>query len=108
MIFMHYSLANCVLHHYGYGAGRRICPGMHLAERTQWRITAKLLWAFNIERQIDPATGKPVEIDAESYHEGISHCPKPFKVNFVSRSKAHRDVIFKEFQNVQEFLAAFE
>lgn len=30
--------------HYGYGAGRHICPGMHLVERSMWRITAKLLW----------------------------------------------------------------
>jgi hypothetical protein len=81
---------------------------MHLAERTQWRITAKLLWAFDIERKIDPDTGIAVDIDDEAYHEGISHCPKPFKVNFVSRSEAHRGVILKEFQSVQEFLRAFE
>jgi hypothetical protein len=81
---------------------------MHLAERTQWRITAKLLWAFNIERRIDPETGKVEDIDPEAYHEGISHCPKPFKVNFVCRSRAHRDVISKEFQSVQDFLRAFE
>jgi len=81
---------------------------MHLAERTQWRITAKLLWAFDIEREIDPETGKPVEIDAGAYHEGISHCPKPFKVKFVSRSKKHRDVILKEFQSSREFLQAYE
>lgn len=57
---------------------------------------------------MDPKTGKPVEIDPEAYHEGISHCPKPFKVDFVSRSQAHRDIIEKEFHNVQEFLKSFE
>ncbi|GKT82454.1 cytochrome P450 [Colletotrichum tofieldiae] len=35
--------------HYSYGAGRRICVGFHLAERTQWRIIAQILWAFKIE-----------------------------------------------------------
>ena len=29
--------------HSGYGAGRRICPGMHLAERNMFQSIAKLL-----------------------------------------------------------------
>jgi len=32
--------------HYGYGAGRRLCPGIHLAERNLFVGIAKLLWAF--------------------------------------------------------------
>ncbi|KAF2113642.1 cytochrome P450 [Lophiotrema nucula] len=39
--------------HYTYGAGRRICVGIHLAERTQWRMTARILWGFNILPGLD-------------------------------------------------------
>lgn len=34
--------------HYGYGSGRRICPGIHLAERNLFLAIAKLLWAFRM------------------------------------------------------------
>ncbi|EXL55999.1 hypothetical protein FOCG_03713 [Fusarium oxysporum f. sp. radicis-lycopersici 26381] len=68
--------------HYGYGAGRRICPGMHLAERTQWRAIAKILWAFDIELAVDPATGQKIVPGPEAFKEGIAHGPKPFKVVF--------------------------
>ncbi|EWZ90798.1 hypothetical protein FOWG_08371 [Fusarium oxysporum f. sp. lycopersici MN25] len=68
--------------HSGYGAGRRICPGMHLAERTQWRAIAKILWAFDIELAVDPATGQKIVPDPEAFKEGIAHGPKPFKVVF--------------------------
>jgi cytochrome P450 len=94
--------------HYGYGAGRRVCPGMHLAERTQWRITAKILWAFDIVRVIDPTTGKPFPIDNESYNEGLNHCPKPFKVTFKPRSKEHLKVLAAESQKGLAFLKEYE
>lgn len=93
--------------HYGYGAGRRICPGIHLAERTQWRLNARLLWAFEIQRKIDPKTGRPMPIDTNHYHEGISHTPAEFPVVFKPRSQAHIDVIKREMANAEEFLKAW-
>ncbi|PNY24206.1 Fumitremorgin C synthase [Tolypocladium capitatum] len=39
--------------HYGYGSGRRICPGIHLAERNLFLGIAKLIWAFSIEPAVD-------------------------------------------------------
>ncbi|KAL4810589.1 cytochrome P450 [Aspergillus unguis] len=95
-------------HHYGYGAGRRICPGMHLAERTQWRAIAKLLWAFNIELPIDPATGQKIIPDPEAYKEGIAHGPLPYKVVFKPRSQAHVDVLMKECAGSLKMLEQWE
>ncbi|RFU29332.1 hypothetical protein B7463_g6997, partial [Scytalidium lignicola] len=94
--------------HYGYGAGRRICPGIHLAERTQWRMTARLLWAFEVQRVIDPETGEPLPIDVTAYNEGISHCPKEFPISFKPRSQAHVDTIMREMDKAKEFLAAWD
>ncbi|KAG2066094.1 cytochrome P450 [Suillus decipiens] len=40
-----------------YGFGRRICPGLHLANRSVWINTALVLWAFQLT--LDPT--KPVD-----------------------------------------------
>ena len=94
--------------HYGYGAGRRICPGIHLAERTQWRLNARLLWAFEIQRKIDPKTNKPMPIDVDNYHEGISHTPAEFPVVFKPRSKAHAELIKREMSAASDFLRSWD
>ncbi|KAF2182292.1 cytochrome P450 [Zopfia rhizophila CBS 207.26] len=95
-------------HHYAYGAGRRICVGIHLAERTQWRITAKLLWAFNIEPAVDEVTGEVVELDLNSYSEGLLHQPMPYRVKITPRSDKHAEVIRKDFEGVEDFLRKWE
>lgn len=94
--------------HFGYGAGRRICPGMHLAERTQWRVTARLLWAFDILKPDDLKTGKPIDLDIEKYREGLNHCPEPFNVTFKPRSQAHIDTILLEAKAAEEVTAIYE
>lgn len=94
--------------HYSYGAGRRICPGIHLAERTQWRLNARILWAFEIQQKIDPKTGKPMLIDVNKYHEGIAHCPAEFPVVFKPRSQAHINLIRNEMTHANEFLKAWD
>lgn len=43
--------------HFGYGAGRRICQGTHLAERALSVAAARMLWAFETEPKINEATG---------------------------------------------------
>lgn len=95
-------------HHYGYGAGRRICPGMHLAERTQWRAIAKLLWAFDIELSVNPTTGEKIVPDPEAYKEGIAHGPLPYRFVFKPRSQVHIDVITENYKRDMETLKQWE
>lgn len=85
-----------------------MCPGIHLAERTQWRIAAKLLWAFEILPGIDPATGKPVQLDPNNYQEGLLHGPAPFKCIFKSRSEQHAKIITRELESARKFLEPYE
>lgn len=75
--------------HFGYGAGRRICPGIHLAERNMWRIAAKLLWAFDFSQEIDSVTKQPIPINTHAYTPGVAMFPMPFKVQIKPRSEAH-------------------
>jgi len=93
--------------HYGYGAGRRICPGMHLAERNMWRIAAKLLWAFDFSEPIDSKTGKVMPLDPDAYNPGILQAPLPFKVGIKPRSAKHVAVIKKELTGALSFLAPY-
>ncbi|GKT43467.1 cytochrome P450 monooxygenase patI [Colletotrichum spaethianum] len=95
--------------HYSYGAGRRICVGLHLAERTQWRIIAQILWAFKIEPVVG-ADGKAIELDTSyaAYEEGFLHSPKDYTVRFVLRSERHAEVLRKEFGDVEGFLRRWE
>lgn len=81
--------------HYGYGAGRRICPGIHLAERNMFLSIAKLLWAFRFENEMnaDPVTG---------YHQGFLYCAKPYGCKPVVRSEEIKKTILKEFASAEE------
>lgn len=54
--------------HYAYGAGRRICVGIPLAERVQWSILARVLWGFRIEEG-------DVELDTDAYTDGRMCAP---------------------------------
>lgn len=35
--------------HWMFGAGRRICPGMWVAEREIWLAVSRVIWAFRLE-----------------------------------------------------------
>jgi len=94
--------------HYGYGTGRRMCPGIHLAERSMWRIAAKLIWAFDISEPVDPVTGKVRPLDPEAFTSAILLCPKPFQVEIKPRSEKHLAVIKKELTSSLEFLSQWE
>lgn len=65
--------------HYGYGAGRRICPGTHLAERNLFIGVAKIFWAF----EYTEPPGSQSDISAES---GASHSPKDYGCGVRLRS----------------------
>lgn len=94
--------------HYSYGAGRRICAGIQLAERMQWRMLASLLWAFKIEQVVDKKTGEKIPLDLEAFEDKLITGPKPFKVQFTPRSQQHVDVIKRELENVSELLKKWE
>ena len=94
--------------HYNYGAGRRICPGIHLAERNMWRIASKLLWAFEFSEPVDPATGKVMPLDPNDYNPGILQAPLPFKVQIKVRSKAHEATILREHAEAHSFLKQYD
>ncbi|KAI1083643.1 cytochrome P450 2D18 [Whalleya microplaca] len=84
--------------HFGYGIGRRICPGIHLAERALFLAVARIMWAFKIQPKKD-ATGKPIAIDvapATGYREGFLNQCFPFEVEITARSEKRVQTILAE------------
>ena len=94
--------------HYAYGAGRRVCPGIHLAERSLWRITAKFLWAFEFDEPIDKSTGKTRPLDDNAYTNGFLHMPLPFEVQVKVRSEAHLRTIKQELAAAKTELQSYQ
>jgi len=90
--------------HYGYGSGRRICPGIHLAERNLFLGIAKLLWAFDIAPGKDES-GRIIEPDvdcATAYSTGFLTVAKPYAVEITPRSDARRETIMREYKEAEQ------
>lgn len=89
--------------HFDFGAGRRICPGMHLAENSLFITLAKLLWAFEIKPPMK-ADGTAHEMDTsdDAYELGANTLPKPFKVRFVARSFKREEVVREEWAKAKK------
>ena len=48
--------------HFHYGFGRRLCPGVHVAEASLFIFISRILWGFHIE----PKQGCPLDIAAKT------------------------------------------
>ncbi|KAL4938687.1 hypothetical protein BDV06DRAFT_231598 [Aspergillus oleicola] len=89
---------------YGWGAGRRICSGQKMAEASLKINIAKMVWAFDIERD----KGKPVDVSVETgYEGGFLVCPKKFPVKITPRGGVYKDVIRREFEGLKGFYEGF-
>ncbi|KAG8997242.1 hypothetical protein FRB90_012552 [Tulasnella sp. 427] len=91
-----------------FGSGRRICPGIHLANNSLRINTVNLLWGFNFLKAKDPATGKEITPDVWDYAKGILTCPNPFKCEIVPRSQHHKEIIERQFAEATEVFERFE
>lgn len=66
--------------HFSFGGGRRICPGLHIAERSIFLNLARLLWGFSIEHAKDENGNIiPVDFTTAGLVPGALSNPNPFK-----------------------------
>ncbi|KAJ7339738.1 cytochrome P450 [Mycena albidolilacea] len=73
--------------HWMFGAGRRICPGMIVAEREIWLTISRMLWAFTMES----LPGEPIDL---TEYDGLSgRSPVPFRVNLLPRHAKVAEVL---------------
>jgi cytochrome P450 len=84
--------------HWAFGAGRRICSGLHLAENSMFIVLAKMLWAFDILPPLDEA-GNVVRVDTSDAAfdpEGSTTMAKVYKVRWMVRSERIRQLVKRE------------
>ena len=87
------------------GNGRRMCPGIHLADRNLFHAISKILWAFDLEMVTDSKTGKPIVPDTSvvtGYREGLTACANDFPIKMTIRSEARRKAIGRAFKDAQQ------
>jgi len=89
--------------HFTFGAGRRLCQGIHVAERSLFIGIARLMWAFDVS----PATGadgQPIIPNPDSYTSGFVVMPTPFKARLTPRSQQKAEVVRAEWKQAEEEL----
>jgi hypothetical protein len=67
-----------------FGFGRRICPGMNIAERSLFILTARILWACQMGKKKD-SQGKEIEIPEYDYVAGFNTQPNFFEFDLKER-----------------------
>jgi hypothetical protein len=89
--------------HFLFSAGRRVCQGMHIADRSLFLAYARILWAFNFDTP-ENEDGSKVLPDPTALTEGLFVLPKPFAARIVPRSKERANIIREEWTKVTEKL----
>ena len=89
--------------HFGFGAGRRICPGMHLAENSLFITLAKIMWAFEIHAPVGPS-GKEeaVDVSDSAYDDGVNTLPRQYKVRFLVRNTQREMTLRDEWSKARK------
>lgn len=91
-----------------FGAGRRICLGQHLAERSLYLAISHWLWAFNIEKARDQF-GNEIPIETKITKPGLARMFLPFEVKVTPCSEAKAELIRATWLKMKdELLAADE
>ncbi|KAF2035272.1 putative cytochrome P450 [Setomelanomma holmii] len=80
--------------HFSFGSGRRVCPGIHLADRSIFLVIARMLWAFDIKPKLD-SNGEAMLPKQDQFVEGMAVHPKKFDVEIVPKSEKRRAFVEK-------------
>jgi len=73
--------------HWMFGAGRRICPAITVAEHELWLAISRMLWAFKMEE----APGEPIDLKE---YDGLSgRSPVPFRIQMIPRDHLVAEVL---------------
>jgi hypothetical protein len=71
--------------------------GLHLAERSLFTMTSRLLHIFRVEHAVD-SQGNEIPVDPQKVRGGLIAAPEPFKVRFVYRSAEAKELLEREYK----------
>ncbi|KAK5955929.1 hypothetical protein OHC33_002502 [Knufia fluminis] len=87
-----------------FGAGRRICPGIHVAERSLFLGMSRMISAFDFTPVKDPKTGEAILPDQEKLTQGFVCMPGEFRVEITPRSAAKAELVRREWEEAKRTL----
>lgn len=90
--------------HFTFGAGRRLCQGTHIVERSMYLAVARLLWAFDFRLALDPQSGEKIVPDMDDLTDGLFVEPRPFPADIIPRDDDKARVIRDEWEQVSRDL----
>ncbi|KAJ9645508.1 hypothetical protein H2204_001088 [Knufia peltigerae] len=85
---------------FSFGAGRRICPGIHVAERSLFLGISRILWAFEITPKLN-SQGQPILPDPNELTQGFVVLPVDFPAQIKPRSKERADMVRRAWEQAQ-------
>jgi hypothetical protein len=85
--------------HFSYGAGRRACPGIHVAERSLFINVSRVLWGFNLRKKIEKG-GNEAEVSAKMA-PGFFSVPEPFECDITPRSEEHAAIMMEQSEKAE-------
>ncbi|CAH0024660.1 unnamed protein product [Clonostachys rhizophaga] len=86
-----------------FGAGRRLCQGIHIAERSLFLEISRLMRAFNFELPVD-AKGVPIQYDIEDLVGGITAQPSDYPAIIKPRSPEKAQINRDSVEESKQFL----
>ncbi|KAK8174071.1 cytochrome P450 [Phyllosticta citrichinensis] len=90
-----------------FGAGRRLCPGVHVAERSLFLGIARMLWAFDVEAPPAESAGEGRGKGGKrlpnprNMINGLVVMPEPFEAVFRVRGQGREEVVRREWESVR-------
>ncbi|CEL03747.1 Putative Cytochrome P450 [Aspergillus calidoustus] len=84
-----------------FGAGRRICPGIHVAERSLFLGMSRILWAFDIRPALDES-GKEIIPDKDRLTQGFVCMPEEFPATITPRSRERAEMVRREWEAAEK------
>jgi hypothetical protein len=84
-----------------FGAGRRICPGMHVAERSLFLGISRMLAAFDIRPEPDEK-GRPILPNPDNLTQGFVCMPQRFRARITPRSKEKAGMVRMEWVEAEK------
>jgi hypothetical protein len=86
--------------HFGFGAGRRICQGMHIASRSLFLGMSRMLWGFEISHKL--RDGNTVPIDPSRLTQGFVCMPDIFECDIRPRNAKKASIIRQEWKRCMD------
>ncbi|KAI0151250.1 cytochrome P450 [Pestalotiopsis sp. NC0098] len=89
--------------HFVFGAGRRLCQGMHIADRSLFLAISRLLWAFDFRRAVG-GDGQEIVPDMADLIDGTFVQPRAFRADIRPRSAFKAECVRREWAAMRELL----